>query len=246
MSRHYLNFIKLHSRLSLSLIDNNTVITSPNPNNRSPDTITVIAATPSLLINKDKSPRNIAIDPITFKTTDTALLDSGVCSSASSANLRLFGLFITDLQLGQNFSPSLTSLPHHSHFIKHSPFIKIYNIYRKLLKFLNACRYILYIFFFKGSVFMSEETKQEEVKEEVNKPDDNKEESNVVSIFLYFAGTIGMIAVFLLSMAISNEYIDEPAIILLIGIVSAFISGMPIIGIGKIVDLLSEIKKNMK
>ena len=98
----------------------------------------------------------------------------------------------------------------------------------------------------KGSAFMSEETKQEEVKEEVNKPDDNKEESNVVSIFLYFAGTIGMIAIFLLSMAISNEYIDEPAIILLIGIVSAFIFGMPIIGLGKIVDLLSEIKKNMK
>ena len=90
---------------------------------------------------------------------------------------------------------------------------------------------------------MSEETKQEEVKDEVNKPDDNKEESNVVSIFLYFAGVIGMIAIFLLSMAISNEYIDEPAIILLIGIVSAFISGMPIIGLGKIVDLLSEIKK---
>ena len=43
--------------------------------------------------------------------------------------------------------------------------------------------YYIYIFF-KGSVFMSEETKQEEVKEEVNKPDDNKEESNVVSIFL--------------------------------------------------------------
>ena len=55
-----------------------------------------------------------------------------------------------------------------------------------------------------------------------------------------------MIAIFLLSMAISNEYIDEPAIVLLIGIVSAFISGMPIIGLGKIVDLLSEIKKNMK
>lgn len=95
-------------------------------------------------------------------------------------------------------------------------------------------------------IIKQEETKQEEVKEEVNKPDDNKEESNVVSIFLYFAGTIGMIAIFLLSMAISNEYIDEPAIVLLIGIVSAFISGMPIIGLGKIVDLLSEINKKMK
>ena len=98
----------------------------------------------------------------------------------------------------------------------------------------------------KGSAFMSEETKQEEVKQEVNKPDNNKEESNVISIFLYFAGAIGMIAIFLLSMAISNEYVDEPAIVLLIGIVSAFISGMPIIGIGKIVDLLSEINKKMK
>lgn len=95
-------------------------------------------------------------------------------------------------------------------------------------------------------IIKQEETKQEEVKEEVNKPDDNKEESNVVSIFLYFAGTMGMIAIFLLSMAISNEYIDEPAIVLLIGIVSAFISGMPIIGLGKIVDLLSEINKKMK
>ena len=95
-------------------------------------------------------------------------------------------------------------------------------------------------------IIKQEETKQEEVKEEVNKTDDNKEESNVVPIFLYFAGAIGMIAIFLLSMAISNEYIDEPAIILLIGIVSAFIFGMPIIGLGKIVDLLSEIKKNMK
>ena len=95
-------------------------------------------------------------------------------------------------------------------------------------------------------IIKQEETKQEEVKEEVNKTDDNKEESNVVSIFLYFAGAIGMIAIFLLSMAISNEYIDEPAIVLLIGIVSAFISGMPIIGIGKIVDLLSEINKKMK
>ena len=95
-------------------------------------------------------------------------------------------------------------------------------------------------------IIKQEETKQEEVKEEVNKTDDNKEESNVVSIFLYFAGIIGMIAIFLLSMAISNEYIDEPAIVLLIGIVSAFISGMPIIGIGKIVDLLSEINKKMK
>lgn len=246
MSRYYFNLIKLHSRLSLSLIDNNTVITSPNPNNRSPDTIMIIAATSSLLINKDKSPRNIAIDPITFKTIDTTLLDSGVCSSASSITLWLFGLFITDLQLGQNLSLSSTSLPHHSHFIKHSPFIKIYNIYRKLLKFLNACRYILYIFFLKEVFFMSEETKQEEVKEEVNKPDNNKEESNVVSIFLYFAGAIGMIAIFLLSMAISNEYIDEPAIVLLIGVVSAFIFGMPIIGLGKIVLLLSEIKKNMK
>lgn len=93
---------------------------------------------------------------------------------------------------------------------------------------------------------MLEENKQEEVKEEVNKPDDNKEESNVVSIFLYFAGTIGMIAIFLLLMTISNEYIDEPAIVLLIGIVSAFISGMPIISLGKIVDLLSEINKKMK
>ena len=90
-------------------------------------------------------------------------------------------------------------------------------------------------------IIKQEETKQEEVKEEVNKTDDNKEESNVVSIFLYFAGAIGMIAIFLLSMAISNEYIDEPAIVLLIGIVSAFISGIPIIGIGKIVDLLSEL-----
>ena len=52
-----------------------------------------------------------------------------------------------------------------------------------LLKFLNTCRYIRYIFL-KGSVFMSEETKQEEAKEEVNKLDDNKEESNVISIFL--------------------------------------------------------------
>lgn len=93
---------------------------------------------------------------------------------------------------------------------------------------------------------MPEETKQEEVKEKTNKPDNNKEESNVISIFLYFAGAIGMIAIFLLSMAISNEYIDEPAIVLLIGIVSAFISGMPIIGLGKIVDLLSEINKKMK
>ena len=95
-------------------------------------------------------------------------------------------------------------------------------------------------------IIKQEETKQEEVKEEVNKTDDNKEESNVVSIFLYFAGAIGMIAIFLLSMAISNEYIDEPAIVLLIGIVSAFISGMTIIGIVKIVDLLSEINKKMK
>lgn len=93
---------------------------------------------------------------------------------------------------------------------------------------------------------MSEETKQEEAKEEVNKPDDNKEESNVISIFLYFAGAIGMIAIFLLSMTISNEYIDEPAIVLLIGVVSAFIFGMPIISLGKIVDLLSEINKKMK
>lgn len=90
-------------------------------------------------------------------------------------------------------------------------------------------------------IIKQEETKQEEVKEEVNKPDDNKEESNVISIFLYFAGAIGMIAIFLLSMTISNEYIDEPAIVLLIGIVSAFVSGMPIIGLGKIVDLLSEL-----
>ena len=128
MSRYHFDFIKLHNRLSLSLIDSKTVIISPNPNNRSPDTIMAIAATPSLLINKDKSPRNIAIDPITFKIIDTTLLDSGVCSSASSIALWLFGLFITDLQSGQNLSLSSTSLPHHSHFIKHSPLLK-YIIY---------------------------------------------------------------------------------------------------------------------
>ena len=87
---------------------------------------------------------------------------------------------------------------------------------------------------------MSEETKQEEVKQE-----SPKEDNTTMPLVLYFTGAIGIVAVALLIVFLFMG-VFEDKLTLIVGIVSGVLIGVPIIGIGKIVDLLSEINKKMK
>ena len=87
---------------------------------------------------------------------------------------------------------------------------------------------------------MSEETKQEEVKQE-----STKEDNTTMPLVLYFTGAIGIVAVALLIVFLFMG-VFEDKLTLIAGIVSGVLIGVPIIGIGKIVDLLYEINKKMK
>ena len=87
---------------------------------------------------------------------------------------------------------------------------------------------------------MSEEIKQEEIKEE-----SSKEDSTNMPLVLYFTGAIGIVAVIFLIIFLFRG-IFEDGLVLIAGIVLGILIGVPIIGIGKIVDLLSEINKKMK
>ena len=87
---------------------------------------------------------------------------------------------------------------------------------------------------------MSEETKQEEVKQE-----SAKEDNTTMPLVLYFTGAIGIVAVTLLIVFLFMG-VFEDKLTLIVGIVSGVLIGVPIIGLGKIVDLLSEINKKMK
>ena len=62
---------------------------------------------------------------------------------------------------------------------------------------------------------------------------------------LYFTGAIGIVAVALLIVFLFMG-VFEDKLTLIVGIVSGVLIGVPIIGMGKIVDLLSEINKKMK
>ena len=87
---------------------------------------------------------------------------------------------------------------------------------------------------------MSEETKQEEVKQEYT-----KEDNTTMPLVLYFTGAIGIVAVALLIVFLFMG-VFEDKLTLIVGIVSGVLIGVPIIGMGKIVDLLSEINKKIK
>ena len=87
---------------------------------------------------------------------------------------------------------------------------------------------------------MWEETKQEEVKQE-----STKEDNTTMPLVLYFTGAIGIVAVALLIVFLFMG-VFEDKLTLIVGIVSGVLIGVPIIGIGKIVDLLYEINKKMK
>ena len=87
---------------------------------------------------------------------------------------------------------------------------------------------------------MSEETKHEEIKQE-----STKEDNTTMPLVLYFTGAIGIVAVALLIVFLFMG-VFEDKLTLIVGIVSGVLIGVPIIGIGKIVDLLYEINKKMK
>lgn len=87
---------------------------------------------------------------------------------------------------------------------------------------------------------MSEEIKQEEIKEE-----SSKEDNTNMPLVLYFTGTIGIVAVIFLVIFLFRG-IFEDGLVLIAGIVLGVLIGVPIIGMGKIVDLLSEINRKMK
>lgn len=87
---------------------------------------------------------------------------------------------------------------------------------------------------------MSEEIKQEEIKE--GSP---KEDNTNMPLVLYFTGAIGIVAVIFLIIFLFRG-IFEDGLVLIAGIVLGVLIGVPIIGMGKIVDLLSEINKKMK
>lgn len=87
---------------------------------------------------------------------------------------------------------------------------------------------------------MSEEIKQEEIKEE-----SSKEDNTNMPLVLYFTGAIGIVAVIFLVIFLFRG-IFEDGLVLIAGIVLGVLIGVPIIGMGKIVDLLSEINKKMK
>lgn len=87
---------------------------------------------------------------------------------------------------------------------------------------------------------MSEEIKQEEIKE--GSP---KEDNTNMPLVLYFTGAIGIVAVIFLVIFLFRG-IFEDGLVLIAGIVLGVLIGVPIIGMGKIVDLLSEINKKMK
>ena len=87
---------------------------------------------------------------------------------------------------------------------------------------------------------MSEEIKQEEVKQE-----SAKEDNTTMPLVLYFTGAIGIVAVALLIVFLFMG-VFEDKLTLIVGIVSGVLIGVPIIGMGKIVDLLYEINKKIK
>lgn len=87
---------------------------------------------------------------------------------------------------------------------------------------------------------MSEEIKQEEIKEGSSKEDDTN-----MPLVLYFTGAIGIVAVIFFIIFLFRG-IFEDGLVLIAGIVLGVLIGVPIIGMGKIVDLLSEINKKMK
>ena len=86
---------------------------------------------------------------------------------------------------------------------------------------------------------MSEEIKQKEIKEE-----SSKEDNTNMPLVLYFTGAIGIVAVIFLVIFLFRG-IFEDGLVLIAGIVLGVLIGVPIIGMGKIVDLLSEINKKM-
>lgn len=93
---------------------------------------------------------------------------------------------------------------------------------------------------------MSEEIiKQEEAKQEDVKAEVGKDEYTNFPIFLYFAGSIWMIAIAIILMCVFGKVLD-PAIVFFGSMVIGVLTGISIIGIGKIVELLFEINKKMK
>ena len=92
---------------------------------------------------------------------------------------------------------------------------------------------------------MSEEIKQEEVKQEGIKQGTGKDEYTNIPIFLYFAGAIWMIIIAIILMFAFGKIL-APAVVFFGSIVIGVLSGVPIIGIGKIVELLFEINKKIK
>lgn len=93
---------------------------------------------------------------------------------------------------------------------------------------------------------MSEqETKQEEIKQKEVKDETVKNEYTNIPTFLYFAGSIWMIAIAIILMCVFGKVLD-PAIVFFGSMVIGVLTGIPIIGIGKIVELLFEINKKMK
>ena len=64
-------------------------------------------------------------------------------------------------------------------------------------------------------------------------------------IFLYFAGAIWMIIIAIILMFAFGKIL-APAVVFFGSIVIGVLSGVPIIGIGKIVELLFEINKKIK
>ena len=93
---------------------------------------------------------------------------------------------------------------------------------------------------------MSEEIiKQEEAKQEDVKAEVGKDEYTNFPIFLYFAGSIWMIIIAIILMFAFGKIL-APAIVFFGSIVIGVLSGVPIVGMGKIVELLFEINKKMK
>lgn len=92
---------------------------------------------------------------------------------------------------------------------------------------------------------MSEEIiKQEETKQE-RQQGTGKDEYTNFPIFLYFAGSIWMIIIAIILMFAFGKIL-APAVVFFGSIVIGVLSGVPIIGIGKIVELLFEINKKIK
>lgn len=92
---------------------------------------------------------------------------------------------------------------------------------------------------------MSEEIiKQEETKQE-GQQGTGKDEYINFPIFLYFAGAMWMIIIAIILMFAFGKIL-APAVVFFGSIVIGVLSGVPIIGMGKIVELLFEINKKNK